>query len=411
MKLLELRKETLSLGKVCDHCLGRQFAIKYKGKADNATIGAALRKARGTRDFEASLKRKKKGKVTKDCPICGGVFLNLDKLAKLVVKETKKLDFDTFLIGSRPLRSGIELEEHLWSKIGAENAEPLKREVNREIGQRVEKLLKKKAEFVNPDLVAIVDTENEAIELQINSLFIYGVYKKLVRGIPQTKWPCSECGGRGCEKCKFTGRQYPETVEDLVSRRIIERTKGTGTKFSGMGREDIDARMLGGRPFVIEVARPIARKLDYAQLEKEVNEFAKGRVEVNGLRHSSMEEVRLIKTKMPDKTYRALVSVPEGITEKELEKLSDYFTNRELKQATPTRVLHRRADKIRKRRVVSLKCTLASKTEFEATVRTQAGTYIKELISGDEGRTKPSFSTILRKPAACKELDVLEIHL
>lgn len=411
MKLLEVRKGILSLGKACDHCMGRQLALKYKGVADNATIGSSLRRARGIRDFEASLKRKKKGRVTKNCPVCGGVFLKLDRLAKLVVKKTKNLDFDTFLIGSRPLRSGIELEENLWTKIGSEFAEPLKREVNREIGQRVEKLLKKKAEFVHPAIIAIVDTENETVDLQINSMFIYGVYKKLVRGIPQTKWPCSECGGRGCEKCQFTGRQYPETVEDLVSRRILERTKGASTKFSGMGREDIDARMLGGRPFVIEVAKPIFRKLDYPKLEQEINEFARGKVEVSGLRSSSMEEVRLLKTQMPDKTYRVLVSVPEGITEKELVKLSGYFTNRELKQATPTRVLHRRADKIRRRRVVSLKCVPVSKDEFEAVVRTQAGTYVKELITGDNGRTKPSFSIILRKPALCKELDVLEIHL
>jgi len=37
------------------------------------------------------------------------------------------------------------------------------------------------------------------------------------------------------------------------------------------------------------------------------------------------------------------------------------------------------------------------------------GLYIKELISGDDGRTKPSISEILNTPAECIELDVLEV--
>lgn len=38
------------------------------------------------------------------------------------------------------------------------------------------------------------------------------------------------------------------------------------------------------------------------------------------------------------------------------------------------------------------------------------GLYIKELISGDDGRTNPSVSSILNKNCICKELDVLKIH-
>ena len=38
------------------------------------------------------------------------------------------------------------------------------------------------------------------------------------------------------------------------------------------------------------------------------------------------------------------------------------------------------------------------------------GLYIKELISGDDGRTKPSVSSILNKNCICKELDVLKVH-
>ncbi len=43
----------------------------------------------------------------------------------------------------------------------------------------------------------------------------------------------------------------------------------------------------------------------------------------------------------------------------------------------------------------------------------QAGTYIKEFVHSDEGRTVPSLGTLLgcKEPAQILELDVLEIHM
>ncbi|MEJ2296729.1 MAG: tRNA pseudouridine(54/55) synthase Pus10, partial [Candidatus Lokiarchaeota archaeon] len=46
----------------------------------------------------------------------------------------------------------------------------------------------------------------------------------------------------------------------------------------------------------------------------------------------------------------------------------------------------------------------------EFTIETQGGVYIKELITGDDGRTKPSFSEIFNNPLLCEELDVLKIY-
>jgi tRNA pseudouridine synthase 10 len=57
-----------------------------------------------------------------------------------------------------------------------------------------------------------------------------------------------------------------------------------------------------------------------------------------------------------------------------------------------------------------MKCTPVSARQFRAIVKAEAGTYIKELITGDDRRTKPSVSIILRKPCVCKELDVIAIH-
>ncbi len=43
------------------------------------------------------------------------------------------------------------------------------------------------------------------------------------------------------------------------------------------------------------------------------------------------------------------------------------------------------------------------------TLETESGTYIKELISGDNGRTKPNISEMIGIPCEVTELDVIEI--
>jgi tRNA pseudouridine synthase 10 len=44
-------------------------------------------------------------------------------------------------------------------------------------------------------------------------------------------------------------------------------------------------------------------------------------------------------------------------------------------------------------------------------VVTQAGTYVKEFVHGDLGRTKPSLSDIIGGDVDILALDVLDIHL
>jgi tRNA pseudouridine synthase 10 len=48
-----------------------------------------------------------------------------------------------------------------------------------------------------------------------------------------------------------------------------------------------------------------------------------------------------------------------------------------------------------------------------AHAKAQAGTYIKEFVHGDGGRTQPNLGSFLglSEPAEILELDVLEIHM
>ena len=43
------------------------------------------------------------------------------------------------------------------------------------------------------------------------------------------------------------------------------------------------------------------------------------------------------------------------------------------------------------------------------TLEAESGTYIKELVSGDDGKTKPNISEMIGAPCKVTELDVIEI--
>ena len=273
-------------------------------------------------------------------------------------------------------------------------------------------LVKNNPEYHNMQKMLKEDVENPLqVRIQINPIFIEGRYNKLVRNIPQTKWPCRKCKGRGCEACNFTGKQYPESVEELLSETALKYSKGYEAKFHGAGREDIDVRMLGdGRPFVLEIKEPRIRKLDLEKIEREANEAALGKTAYHNLKYTVRKRKAEIKTSSPDtyKVYRALVECEDEIREEDLNKLQSLHT---IQQRTPIRVSHRRADKIREKEVKELSCKYINPHSFEMIIKTEGGLYIKELISSDEGRSKPSVSEVLGTQAICAELDVIEVGI
>ena len=284
-------------------------------------------------------------------------------------------------------------------------------EINREVGKILEKKLGKTVDFEKPDIMAVIDTAYDVVNLQISSIFIYGRYKKFERGIPQTKWPCRVCRGKGCKACNYTGKMYDTSVEELISKKALELTKSTDESFHGSGREDIDALMLGnGRPFVLEIKNPKIRNIDLSLLEKDTNTCLTGKIEISNLRFSNRDEVARIKNAEFRKTYRIVFEGEKPINKEKLKEVAQILQGKTIKQLTPTRVAHRRANKVRDRKIYSCNIESIEGTIARLTVETESGTYVKELISGDNGKTKPNISEMIGIPCKVKELDVLEVN-
>ena len=352
--------------------------------------------------------------AVRPCDICLGVMDDVAKGADAVIQALQGWEFESFLIGTRINPSIIEKEEQLRSMLKVNTGEPIKAELNREIGKVVSSQLDTPVDFESPDVVAIVQIPGFHIDLEVHSLFIYGRYQKLRRGIPQTHWPCRNCDGKGCSRCNNTGKMYPESIEELIAPTLLEMSAGETAKFHGAGREDIDALMLGsGRPFVIEIITPRRRTIDFTKAQTRINKRGRKKVVVEGLRVANKDVVKHLKgsATTSKKVYKALIQVETPIRQETLDALSSLPMPLTVNQRTPYRVTHRRADRVRKKQVHALSVVLKKPRYFELTITCQGGLYVKEFISGDEGRTVPSVTEILGLLAVCQQLDVLEVEI
>jgi tRNA pseudouridine synthase 10 len=394
---VEAARRALGSG-LCSECFGRLFGRLGHGLT-NPERGARL-----LARLEATLPP-----LSVPCPGCGDAFARLDHWVDRAERAVTGLEWHRFTCGSRWEPELLAREEHRWLEAGTEWGESVRGAFNREWGKAIERRTGAAGGGTDPDIVFLADIAVGRVETTVLPLYVQGRYRKFDRTLPQTHWPCRRCRGRGCDTCGGTGKTYPTSVEELIGAPLLAATGSTGTRFHGMGREDIDARMLGrGRPFVLELLRPQRRTVDLAGVAAAIRESSGGRVEVEGLAPAEAPDVVRVKEASPEKSYR--VGVVGGVPVAKVNEALLLVTTRAIAQRTPTRVAHRRSDRVRTRRIVAASVVDSSEGGFTLEVRTEAGTYVKEWVEGDGGRTEPSLSGLLGAPLKVGYLDVLEVH-
>lgn len=481
----------------CNHCLGRIGGKKRFGQS-NLESGLEVRNLVVETDSTMAQARENEPL----CPFCENLFEEAPLLAELIKEAIGERECSRLQLGARIPKDQTEAEDHLRKRFGAGGSSPLKSSLVEEVAHQLNDLgIKSKLVIDKPEILALLDVLTLTVELDIRSHYMYGRYRKLERGIPQTKWPCRSCKGRGCQRCDQTGMQYQSSVQGLIGDPLLEIFGSKEHAFHGMGREDIDVRCLGrGRPFVIEMKNPIKREIDSDLIMKTINEAASGRLEVSDMRHSNRSEVVRIKDTPAEKSYTIRYKI-EPITQTEFDVLTqvmeipknnqdrnrrrkdrhrgkkredkveeeevDYSQLKKaelvalceekglpksgtkdvlierlssfkeetlplpeqefvmeimqklqgctLAQRTPERVAHRRADKIRKRKVMETSNPSIGVDEegnliAEFSLRCESGTYVKETVHGDGGRTQPSIASLIKAKCSVEWLDVADIH-
>lgn len=417
---------------LCDYCLGRQFA-RISPTINNREKGRALKLAL----FLEAVKKQEQELITllasnggldeaihhlrltettkKGCDICRGL-LNETKFKGLAEKAADLLtshEFTTFLVGAKASAEVIEREDRLRSVVGISEGEDIRNDVKREVAKIFAELTGKKLEYASPDVVITVDIFRDRVDVFPNPVFVKGRYLKHSRELPQSVWHCGYCWGRGCEKCGYTGRKYPLSVAELVGEPAKHIYGAVDYKFHAAGREDVDALVAGeGRPFILELKKPVKRNLPLHEVEKQINENAKGLVTVLLEGYSTRKEVRAIKLTSPAtaKTYLLTAVYDVDLDEQAVKALETRFRNVVVDQLTPTRVLRRRREKLRKKLVYEVEAVLADRRTAVFRIRCQGGLYVKELVTGDNGRTRPSFAEYLGAVPASMELTVVKVE-
>ena len=497
----------------CDACLGRVGGKRTYGQTLEEA-GQGIRASVVEQDSHLNNIREDEPL----CPFCENLFEEVDLLADIIFDALEPYDLSRLQLGARFPKDQMEEEEKMRKRLGAGGSDPLKSSLVDEIGKRLNDRLEGVTLVSDkPDVLALIDVLTLTVELDIRAVYVYGRYRKLERGIPQTRWPCRACKGRGCERCDQTGLQYEKSVQDLVGNPMLEIFGGTEHAFHGMGREDIDVRCLGrGRPFVLEVKEPKKRSFNAEKLAEIINEAAQGSVEVSSIRPSTRSEVVRIKDTPAEKSYTirftlepmneaeyAVLTAPVDMTKEDVQnrskkrrrqhrgdkgadrtkplettievppsgpseaelkamkkpelvalaethgltktgkkdelieriiaalppapavfelpddetilKIIDGLNGIKLAQRTPERVAHRRSDLIRKRTVFEahspfIEVNEDGEREIEFTLRCESGTYVKETVHGDSGRTQPSVAALIKAKCNVVWLDVGDIH-
>jgi tRNA pseudouridine synthase 10 len=438
-ELLEKAQRMLEKHPLCSHCLGRQFALLGYGlsnqargetlkllltmKAHQLALGqeplgvSLLQTLASNASFDMAaeiLKRmKKKAHSKKTCYLCKGQFDKLQDLANLSIAQIEPYEHSTFLVGIDLSIDVEEREDEFKAEFTVEHGESVRNAVSRQLGKRIAETSGKEADYKTPDIVILINPFTQKINVQVNPIYIAGRYRKVVRDIPQSRWLCSKCRGKGCKQCNWTGKMYSESVEELIGEPLQKQARGENIALHGAGREDVDARMLGpGRPFVIEVKKPKKRNLNLSELAKTINKKADGKVRVSRLRFVDKEYVRrLKKPEAAEKVYRVIAEFDKAVDDKDLLKIELQLPNATVRQQTPRRVLHRRADLVREKHIYEAHVKRLTPNRIELKLRCQGGLYIKELVTGDEGRTIPSVADIVGSRATPLELDVLNVLL
>ena len=400
----------------CDFCLGRIGGVSLVNKTLK-DAGSQIRK-----EISKSDQTLKEIKV-EYCPLCEDLFSEIELITSRLISALSEYEFSRLQLGFQLPNDLIESEEQIRNSYGARKSYNLKQSLSSEISMRLRMLIDG-VEIVNehPEILVLVDCLTLSFKIECRSLYLYTRYCKFERGLPQTHWNCRTCKGRGCEKCDHTGLQYLESVQSLIADPLLDIFSADSHSTHSMGREDIDVRCLGnGRPTVIELKNPRKRNADLESLTKLINKNASGKVEIKPLRVSNKSEVVRVKDAAADKSYHICFKLIKKLDEEDNEidfcltddeiisKISQ-LNGVELNQRTPKRVSHRRADKIRKRKIIELSDVIVNGEFVEFKLKAQSGTYIKEMVTSDHGRTIPSVAELLDLDCQVEWLDVLDIH-
>lgn len=251
--------------------------------------------------------------------------------------------------------------------------------------------------------------------MSAENIYLAGRYNKYLRDLSQSPW------------IDKNDVRVKDSVQEMLEDGLKKFLSYEKSVFASSGREDVDVRMLGkGRPFTFKLINP--REMEpynrqtLVQIQDFINSKYAGKIGIRDLQIANKNDVTKFMKEGQEtkrKEYRALCCCTRKISSSDIERINK-LTDLCIEQKTPIRVLHRRTLAVRRRTIHRLKIEHVNIDEFDSvrednlehvfalTMLTEAGTYIKEFVHGDFGRTEPNLSSLLKDcDTDLMELDVI----
>ncbi|GGP22233.1 tRNA pseudouridine(54/55) synthase Pus10 [Thermocladium modestius] len=381
MDVIDKSMEVLRRYPLCDHCLGRLFALSGYGlenwergrsikdlihmemvgrvRLGDASAASMLRRLAESGHGPSArflMDRMRENVGRAECPVCGGLFRLVDEAARAVASamEACGVEFSSFQVGTTLPRQVLEADFRLSMEAATTSSESIKRELNRLIGKRVQALTGK--EFSrSPDVVAVVSLPSVSVSLLVMPVYAAGHYRKLLRG----PMPLGE----------------------------VAAAAGAKSAIIHSPLRDGDARVLGEERMVLQLNSPRSRSIPGLGLI--------GFLELMELSRASRSDVEELKGEIDrERTYRGLVLFREPPSEDSLRSVSEFMEGRRVKQG-------RRSKLIKFMRLKSLGGRVA-----ELLLRGEGGVSVEGLVDGIG--VSPSISGVLGVGAKLVQLDVLD---
>lgn len=336
-----------------------------------------------------------------DCFLCHGVVSHLDDIKNQIKKAIGRYNFHDIQI--EVLSSLIKNDNKVIQKYRCQTSCNLKNYIKGKIQLSFHRINDGPTLYIKINSASDIKTE-----LRWMPLYITGRYYKRSRRVSNTRF--------------MRGQRAISSVEKELLTAVAPEIRCSEKKFISAGREDMDVRMIGsGRPFCITLLNPLPND-DDEHVPKSNEEFAESfncflpenrAIECDNNVSASDLKITCLQpdvTPKHEKCYRCIVSCSRNISEENLANL-DNVKDLIINQKTPSRVSHRRIMIVRQKTVISMSYKQICPRFFILNLKTSKGTYIKEFVNSDFGRTKPSLGDILdpERPVECQllQLDVV----
>lgn len=370
--VLELSKKILSEYDLCANCLGRLFSKKLY-LTSNKLLGKKIHK---------------KLKISnKKCHICKNIFDAIPFYVTKMQEASSPYDFKSFLVGAKLKPSVLDRDDHIRSQFKLRGIDGIKTSITRELAKQFTRKTKKRQNQQEPDLTMTVDFKTESCEAHSKSLYLFGMYTKPTRDIPQKQKPCQNCLGKGCVTCNRHGIAEFDSVEGMICKYVFDKFGATQAKITWIGGEDASSLVLGsGRPFFVKLLNPKKRKITLPKT------IISDKIKIHNLRQIS---------KIPSgpipflSKVKLLITTENPVTQESLAQLDSLNNN--------TVAIYEKSGKRSEKKIYSVKYFIDSQNSFLLELNLDGGVPLKHFVSGDD--IFPNVSDIISNKCELEQFD------